>query len=160
MKLKEYRTATNMTQKQLAALLGVSELTVLKYEDGSTLPSKKVMQRIYEMTRGAVMPNDFYELAGFDSASGESEQVDSSRVFLALGVFSIPDKGGVDLALALTDGDFLLRHLSKSFFLMIVRYIFYLKLLRKFYEIQTAKSLLMKNHLNSLSIRKKKRSKI
>jgi transcriptional regulator with XRE-family HTH domain len=47
--LKELRTKANLTQKQLAGQVGVSERTVIFWETGSILPSLEAFQRLYEV---------------------------------------------------------------------------------------------------------------
>lgn len=51
-----------MTQEELAARLGLIPGSVARYESGARLPGPAVMIQLFEMSGGAVQPNDFYAL--------------------------------------------------------------------------------------------------
>ena len=66
MKLKEYLKENNYTQgkfiKELHKQTGhkLSQGGLSKYMIGQRTPRKEEMLKIYEFTKGAVQPNDFY----------------------------------------------------------------------------------------------------
>lgn len=62
MKLKKWREQEGITQGALAASLGVSDVSVSRYENGR-IPEPDVMSAIYAITNGSVCPNDFYGIA-------------------------------------------------------------------------------------------------
>ncbi|MFN3991215.1 MAG: helix-turn-helix domain-containing protein [Erythrobacter sp.] len=70
MKLADWRRASGMTQEELAARLGLIPGSVARYESGSRLPAPAVMIRLFEISDGAVQPNDFYALP--DAAAAEA----------------------------------------------------------------------------------------
>lgn len=61
MKLSEYRRSIGMTQRDLANLIGVSDVALSRYESGR-VPESSVMRRIFEVSEGRVSPNDFFEI--------------------------------------------------------------------------------------------------
>jgi transcriptional regulator with XRE-family HTH domain len=61
MKLLEYRKKEKKTQKEMAALLGVSLIVYCSWEYGLRYPTRNNMKNIVEKTNGEVQPNDFYE---------------------------------------------------------------------------------------------------
>lgn len=71
MRLRTYRDQQGLTQDELGALIGVSGVTVSRYEVGARIPGKAEMLRIVEVTGHAVTPNDFYDLP--TAAQPESE---------------------------------------------------------------------------------------
>ena len=62
MKLKDYMVVHGVGLTEMARLLGVSEVAVSRYRQGARRPSPDVMRRIIRVTKGAVTPNDFYDL--------------------------------------------------------------------------------------------------
>lgn len=62
MKLSDWRRQKSLTQQQLADALGCIVTTIARYETGLRKPDGPAMIRIYELTDGAVQPNDFYQL--------------------------------------------------------------------------------------------------
>lgn len=60
MKLDLYRRQRGVTLAFLAALVGVSEVAMSRYERGSRIPRPEIMRRIVTATEGAVQPNDFH----------------------------------------------------------------------------------------------------
>lgn len=61
MKLKAWRQARGLTQKDLADRIEVGAPAVSRYENGR-VPEPDVMSKIWELTGGAVGPADFYGL--------------------------------------------------------------------------------------------------
>lgn len=60
MKLRQYRDTHNLTLAQMAEQVGVSEVSMSRYERGDRMPRPEVMRKIGEVTGGAVRPNDFF----------------------------------------------------------------------------------------------------
>lgn len=71
MKLLDWRTAQALTLAQLAERVGVTKISLSRYERGERIPAREIMQKIVEATVGAVQPNDFY--------SGEHEDKGGPR---------------------------------------------------------------------------------
>lgn len=67
MKLKKWRKSADITLTQLAADVGVSDITIGRYERGERIPRPKIMARIVRLTDGAVRPDDFYDIEGWKS---------------------------------------------------------------------------------------------
>ena len=59
MKLDDWRKLRNLNQTELARLLGRTESTVSRLLNNRRRPDWATMQRIVEVTDGAVTPNDF-----------------------------------------------------------------------------------------------------
>lgn len=57
--LRRWRRARDMTQGELAQLLGVRLFAVSRYERGERTPRPAVLARIRDVTGGAVTANDF-----------------------------------------------------------------------------------------------------
>ena len=60
MKLLDWRTAQALTLAQLAERVGVTKISLSRYERGERIPAREIMQKIAAVTDGAVQPNDFY----------------------------------------------------------------------------------------------------
>ena len=115
MKLRAYRTLLNMTQKQLAERLGVGELSVIKYESGTTIPSREMIRRIYAETGAAVTPNDFYDLETVQLTSGRVTTMSAAiKPLLAIGLMSGTSMDGIDAALLSTDGESFVKELGSA----------------------------------------------
>jgi transcriptional regulator with XRE-family HTH domain len=67
-RLCDWRKQAGYNQQQLADALGVSQPTVSYVErvNDPQVPQPELMRRIYRLTRGAVCPNDFYDLPAID----------------------------------------------------------------------------------------------
>lgn len=65
MKLAVWRRQNNITQVELAQRIGCTQSYVSQIERRSNplVPKKEIARAIYEITNGAVTPNDFYDLA-------------------------------------------------------------------------------------------------
>lgn len=61
-KLSDWRREQGWTQQQLADALDCTISTVARYEAGTRDPEPLTKERIFILTRGAVEPNDFYDL--------------------------------------------------------------------------------------------------
>lgn len=73
MRLAEWRKQEGYNQQQLADALGVTQPTISYWERSDDraigspkVPSPDVVKRIWTLTRGAVAPNDFYDLPPID----------------------------------------------------------------------------------------------
>jgi len=62
MQLKEYRLSKKLSSKEFAERLGVDNSTLFRYETGARFPSREVLVRIKEVTKGKVTANDFVEV--------------------------------------------------------------------------------------------------
>ena len=66
MQLDDYRRQNGMTYAELASKLGAAEATVARRwclpsgQKGRAIPNEHFMRRIIEVSRGEVLPNDFY----------------------------------------------------------------------------------------------------
>jgi len=60
MNLKTYRKNKKMSLATLGEILGVSAVTVHRYENGTRKPGLSTLERIYKVTRGQVRANDFF----------------------------------------------------------------------------------------------------
>jgi len=63
-KLANWRKKHGLTQAALAEALGCSQSYVSQVErtDDPIIPGKELLEKIYEISGGAVEPNDFYDL--------------------------------------------------------------------------------------------------
>lgn len=68
MKLGDWRRSQGLTQEDLAARLGLIPVSIARYESGLRLPGPAVMIQIFEISGGAVQPNDFYALPDLAAA--------------------------------------------------------------------------------------------
>lgn len=63
MKLAEWKSQNGHTDESLAALIGdCSASSIQKWLRGERIPREEQMLRIFEVTKGDVTPNDFYQL--------------------------------------------------------------------------------------------------
>lgn len=64
MKLAVWRRQNGITQGELAQRIGCSQSYVSQIErpHAPLVPKRAIARRIYEITNGAVTPNDFYDL--------------------------------------------------------------------------------------------------
>ncbi len=109
MKLRAYRALANLTQQALAERLGISELSVIKYEGGTTIPSREAMLRIYQLSGGLVTPNDFFDLENLSEDIGKHSP---GSTFVAAGLMSGTSMDGIDGSLVITDGEGLVKELG------------------------------------------------
>jgi len=109
MKLRTYRAISNLTQQEIAQKLGVSELSIIKYEGGTNMPSRETMVRIYEITSGLVTPNDFFDL---ESKPVNRTMTSPTNTFVAAGLMSGTSMDGIDGTLMITDGERLIKDIG------------------------------------------------
>ena len=62
MRLADYLSQHGLTVTVFGERIGVSHASVVRYNNGQRFPSQKTMQKIVDVTAGAVQPNDFYDL--------------------------------------------------------------------------------------------------
>jgi len=64
MRLAEWRIEQGLTQSELAARLGCDQsyISLIERSTDPQTPRRHWMLKIYRLTRGAVTPNDFYDL--------------------------------------------------------------------------------------------------
>jgi transcriptional regulator with XRE-family HTH domain len=62
MTLKQYMTTHGISQVEMARMLGVRQPTIHRYREGLQVPGARVMQRLIDVTRGEVAPNDFFRM--------------------------------------------------------------------------------------------------
>lgn len=84
MRLSEWLRETEMKPKEAAARLGVLPTSFSRYllapdHPNFRRPTNEVMSAIYELTGGAVQPNDFYELPEPDAAEQLSRRGGGER---------------------------------------------------------------------------------
>jgi DNA-binding transcriptional regulator YdaS (Cro superfamily) len=61
MTISDWMKSTNRSAFQLAAILGLSEMAVRRYAQGSRMPEPEIAQRIVEVTEGAVSIQDLHD---------------------------------------------------------------------------------------------------
>lgn len=60
MRLDQFIASTGQTDTAFAVQIGVTSEAVRRYRNGTRIPDRAVMERIFAATDGAVQPNDFY----------------------------------------------------------------------------------------------------
>lgn len=68
MRIAEWRKEQGQTQQQLADQLQTAQswIALIERAHDPKVPAPDLMRRIYALTRGAVTPNDFYDLPAID----------------------------------------------------------------------------------------------
>lgn len=61
-KLRSWRRAQALSVQDAAARVPVSRQTWHSWERGGSIPPDQLMRRVFEITGGAMQPNDFYDL--------------------------------------------------------------------------------------------------
>jgi transcriptional regulator with XRE-family HTH domain len=62
MSLDDWMKLNELSNADMAELLGVHVISVSKYRSGVTIPRRKLMRAIVNLTDGEVTASDFYEL--------------------------------------------------------------------------------------------------
>lgn len=62
MKLRDWRLAKGLSMEQLGELIGLTQSSVSRIENGKNRPEWGTLDRIVEVTDGQVTPNDFTDL--------------------------------------------------------------------------------------------------
>lgn len=76
MTLQDYLVREGLTFTAFAAMVGTKyPSTIERYAKGQQIPGRSMMAEIVRVTRGEVMPNDFY---GFHAATDTPDSGDAS----------------------------------------------------------------------------------
>lgn len=70
MKLAEYLSENNIKRQDFARCVGVSEVAITRYSNGTRTPRPEMMRAIVDVTNGAVTPNDFLPPAPDEHTTG------------------------------------------------------------------------------------------
>ncbi|NRA88323.1 MAG: helix-turn-helix transcriptional regulator [Rhizobiales bacterium] len=62
MKLKTWLTQADISRADFADEIGVNKRTITRYLDGDRKPGADIFSKIFDVTKGNVTPNDFYDL--------------------------------------------------------------------------------------------------
>lgn len=62
MTLKDYLAREGNSASKLAGACGVAVSTITRAAEGTTVPSRELIEAIFKHTGGAVSPNDFFKL--------------------------------------------------------------------------------------------------
>lgn len=73
MKLSAYIESNKLTHTEVADACGTSVSTITRAADGKTIPSRELMDKLFEFTGGLVTPNDFYDLGAAPDGTVASE---------------------------------------------------------------------------------------
>ena len=60
MQLKAWREANKLSRDDAAELIGVSRVTLWRWESGRSMPVEREMRAVLAASDGAVTPNDFF----------------------------------------------------------------------------------------------------
>lgn len=74
MRIQTYIEHNHMSYAEFAKLIPVATTAVYKWCHGQRVPRQAQMARLYEVTNGAVTPNDFLSL-GFETQSNHEQMV-------------------------------------------------------------------------------------
>ena len=74
MKFTTWKKRERYNDQEIADLLGISIHAVRKFTRGSRIPRREIMDKIFELTGGAVTANDFYGQPSVGVASLECEE--------------------------------------------------------------------------------------
>jgi 7-cyano-7-deazaguanine reductase len=75
MTLDEYLQRNDLSEREFARRIGVTQQAVNRYRNKMRLPERVVMERITEATGGAVQPNDFFAAGLPDGVDEEVTQL-------------------------------------------------------------------------------------
>ena len=64
MQLNDFLTKRSISMARFADMVGTTTATISRIADGTVMPRRALMQRIFEATGGAVTPNDLVRLHG------------------------------------------------------------------------------------------------
>lgn len=62
MKLQEYLSKTETSQRKFAARVGITESAMSQYIKQGRIPAHEIIKKIHRETEGQVQPNDWYGL--------------------------------------------------------------------------------------------------
>lgn len=74
MKLSAFLAGNGISDSDFAAQIGVERQAVHRYRFGKRVPTKAILERIFEETGGQVSANDFFDLGDSASATSEPER--------------------------------------------------------------------------------------
>jgi transcriptional regulator with XRE-family HTH domain len=66
MTLDDWLTSTKTPDNEFATRIGVSRVTLYRFKSGKRVPDRALMEKINAETNGAVEPNDFFNIVGFE----------------------------------------------------------------------------------------------
>lgn len=69
MKLHKFLTQNNISMGKFAKSVGTTTATISRIADGSVVPRKALMERIFVVTDGNVTPNDLVDLVQLKPAT-------------------------------------------------------------------------------------------
>lgn len=78
MHISEYLNERELSQAQFGAEIGVSQSAVERYVNRKRIPDEDVMRRIYQITKGQVTANDFYDLPAPPGRNGKKRRTNGS----------------------------------------------------------------------------------
>lgn len=83
MRLAEWRQSKDWTQRDLADALGCKQsfISLLERRLGGQIPGRDWMLKIYRLTKGAVEPNDFYDLPPIDQLDLPIDDLPAAPLF-------------------------------------------------------------------------------
>lgn len=104
MRLAEWRKQQGWTQDELAARLDCSQpfVSLIERAADPQIPGRDWMIKIYQLTKGAVSPNDFYDLPALGQLElpigtpGELSLFDRPEAVPFLDAAKLADEGVVD----------------------------------------------------------------
>lgn len=73
MKLDDFLRTKNIDRAEFAAQVGVSPQAIERYANGKRIPFKAAMKRIFQVTKGKVDANEFYDLKSRRKPSANSK---------------------------------------------------------------------------------------
>jgi hypothetical protein len=68
MRLRDYLTTHSLTNVEFGSKVELTGEAVRRYANGDRIPSREAMRRIFDETKGAVTPNDFFDISGLSEA--------------------------------------------------------------------------------------------
>lgn len=85
MRLAEWRKQEGYTQQRLADELETAQswIALIERSNDAKVPAPELMRRIYRLTRGAVTPNDFYDLPAIGQLELQDLAVSTDAPLLA-----------------------------------------------------------------------------
>ena len=86
MNLKEYLKIYNLTSKDFAKKINVSEVTISRYMSGERFPNKRILQKILKNSEGVVTADDFkFKKSDKDLSLNEKNEVEDLAYSIKIG---------------------------------------------------------------------------
>lgn len=79
MKLNDFLISLCISQKDFAKRIGENPQLVNRYITEGRIPRPAVMRKIYQVTKGLVQPNDFYNLDGGAANSADQDETEDKE---------------------------------------------------------------------------------